>query len=273
MPAVFVSGSFDDLRPRDIRLLEEAAGFGTVHAGLWTEGLAVAREGRPPRFPFDERLYLLQALRHVASVTAVSDVPPSGWPPTGLAHRRDSWVAEEGRDSEEIRAWCAARGVEVRVFGPAALEVVPSAPPLTVEERSGHPRVLVTGCFDWFHSGHVRFFEEASAFGDLYVGVGSDANVRRLKGQGHPLLPEAMRAYMVRSARAVKQAFVSSGLGWMDAEPEVETVQPRFYVVNEDGDRPEKREFCRKRGIEYVVLSRRPKPGLPARSSTALRSG
>jgi len=57
----------------------------------------------------------------------------------------------------------------------------------------------------------------------------------------------------------------------MDAEPEIEVIEPRFYVVNEDGDHPEKREFCRRARIEYVVLSRRPKPGLPARDSTALR--
>jgi hypothetical protein len=43
------------------------------------------------------------------------------------------------------------------------------------------------------------------------------------------------------------------------------------YVVNEDGDQPEKREFCRAHGLEYVVLERRPHPGLPRRTSTDLR--
>jgi hypothetical protein len=41
--------------------------------------------------------------------------------------------------------------------------------------------------------------------------------------------------------------------------------------VNEDGDKPEKRAFCRERGIEYRVLRREPKQGLPARQSTILR--
>ncbi len=57
----------------------------------------------------------------------------------------------------------------------------------------------------------------------------------------------------------------------MDAEPEIERIQPDCYVVNEDGDKPEKRAFCRERGIEYVVLQRKPKEGLPARQSTELR--
>jgi cytidyltransferase-like protein len=55
---------------------------------------------------------------------------------------------------------------------------------------SSNKKVLVTGCYDWFHSGHVRFFEETCELGDLYVVVGSDENVHFLKGEGHPLLPE-----------------------------------------------------------------------------------
>jgi hypothetical protein len=60
-------------------------------------------------------------------------------------------------------------------------------------------------------------------------------------------------------------------MGWMDAEPEIARIEPDLYVVNEDGDKPEKREFCQKRGIEYVVLKRIPKEGLARRSSTDLR--
>jgi len=42
-------------------------------------------------------------------------------------------------------------------------------------------------------------------------------------------------------------------------------------VVNEDGDEPEKRDYCAAHDIEYVVLKREPKPGLPRRESTHLR--
>ncbi len=41
--------------------------------------------------------------------------------------------------------------------------------------------------------------------------------------------------------------------------------------VIEDGDVPEKREFCRVHGIDYLVLKREPAPGLTRRSSTDLR--
>ena len=136
---------------------------------------------------------------------------------------------------------------------------------------TGLKKVLVTGCYDWLHSGHVRFFEEASAYGDLYVVVGNDANVRNLKGEGHPLYPQDLRRYMAGSIRYVHQALITSGWGWMDAEPEIERLRPDFYLVNEDGDVPEKRAFCAQRGLEYVVLKRLPRPGLQRRSSTDLR--
>jgi glycerol-3-phosphate cytidylyltransferase-like family protein len=103
------------------------------------------------------------------------------------------------------------------------------------------------------------------------VVVGHDQNLRLLKGEGHPLFSEDERIYMVQSIRFVNQALISTGHGWMDAEPEIEKIKPDIYAVNEDGDVPEKREFCREHGLKYVILRRKPKPGLKARQSTTLR--
>jgi cytidyltransferase-like protein len=136
---------------------------------------------------------------------------------------------------------------------------------------SGKKKVIVTGCYDWFHSGHVRFFEEVAELGELYVVVGHDANIKLLKGEGHPLYSQDQRRYMVGSIRHVHQALVSTGDGWLDAEPEIERIRPDVYAVNEDGDRPEKRQYCEARGMEYRVLKRLPKEGLPNRQSTDLR--
>ena len=131
--------------------------------------------------------------------------------------------------------------------------------------------MIVTGCYDWLHSGHVRFFEEVSGLGDLFVVVGSDANVRLLKGAGHPLVSQDERRYMVQAVRFVHTALISTGKGWMDAEPEIELIRPDIYVVNDDGDKPEKRLFCAEHGLQYVVLKRLPRLGLPRRESTVLR--
>jgi cytidyltransferase-like protein len=132
-------------------------------------------------------------------------------------------------------------------------------------------KVIVTGCYDWLHTGHVRFFEEVSEFGDVYAVVGNDANVAALKGPGHPQFPEDERRFVVGSLKFVKQALIATGSGWLDAEPEIQQIKPDIYAVNEDGDKPQKREYCEAHGIQYLVLKRLPKPGLPKRSSTDLR--
>ena len=131
--------------------------------------------------------------------------------------------------------------------------------------------MVVTGCYDWLHTGHLRFFEEASAYGELNVVIGSDANVRLLKGEGHPLFSEFERSYVVGAFRSVTRCLVSSGTGWLDAEPEISALGAERYIVNEDGDKPEKRRYCEAKGLEYIVLKRMPKEGLPRRSSTEFR--
>jgi cytidyltransferase-like protein len=155
------------------------------------------------------------------------------------------------------------------VFTADDLKGFPEIPP--TPSPAGRKKVIVTGCYDWFHSGHVRFYEEVSAHGDLYVIIGHDANIRQLKGEGYPLLPEAERRYVVGSIKYVKQALISTGNGWLDAEPEILRLKPDIYAVNEDGDKGGKREYCEKHGIEYLVLKRTPAPGLPKRTSTDLR--
>ncbi len=270
MGRVFVSAPFDDLRSHGIRFLEEASRLGAVHAYVWPDSAVRDETGRPPKFPQEERLYLVRALRWVAS-GSISTGPAAGGGPPQETVDKGLWAIDEENDGERQRSLAATQGVRCRVISSAQIAGFP--PGDLPRRKSGTPAgsAVVTGCFDWLHSGHVRFFEEVSSLGRLYVVVGSDANVRLLKGEGHPLFPQAQRRYMAGSIRFVTGAFVSTGSGWMDAEPEIRALRPDIYVVNDDGDKPEKRDFCRDSGIRYVVLTRTPKPGLPARTSTDLR--
>lgn len=131
-------------------------------------------------------------------------------------------------------------------------------------------KVFVSGCFDLLHSGHIAFFQQAARYGDLYVALGSDATVFGLKGR-LPIASEQERLYMVRAVRYVTEAFISRGSGLLDFAAELRDLQPDIFVVNADGNVPEKQALCAELGIEYLVLERLPHLGLPARSTTALR--
>ena len=131
-------------------------------------------------------------------------------------------------------------------------------------------KVFVSGCYDMLHSGHVAFFEEASTYGDLYVGIGSDKTIFELKNR-KTINPENERLYMVKALRCVKDAWINSGSGIMDFTKEVEALKPDIFFVNTDGFTHEKQEFCDRHGIKLVVSQRLPHGTLPVRSTTALR--
>ena len=131
-------------------------------------------------------------------------------------------------------------------------------------------KVFVSGCYDMLHSGHVAFFKEAASYGDLYVGIGSDATIRELKDR-KTINTEQERLYMVKAIRHVTDAFINSGSGIMDFEEDVKRLKPDIFFVNSDGYTPGKKRFCEENGIELVVSTRIPEAGLPTRSTTALR--
>lgn len=133
-------------------------------------------------------------------------------------------------------------------------------------------KVFVSGCYDMLHSGHVAFFKEASRYGDLYVGIGSDRTIEELKHR-KTVYSEKERLYMVKAIRYVTDAYINPGAGMMDFVETVDRVKPDVFVVNSDGGSDTKRRFCEERGIEYVVLERVPDAGLEARSTTSLRQG
>jgi len=268
---VVVTGSFDNFRSEHVRLLQEASKLGELHVFAWPDETVRAWEGHPPVFPQEERLYLLGADRYVSTASLTAGQVDRDSIPQADSIKPDILVVDECGDSPRKLAYCRQRGVEYRVLKKDDLRGFPVLPPAPPIEPTARKRVIVTGCFDWFHSGHVRFFEEVAELGYLYVVVGHDANIKLLKGEGHPMFSQDERCYMVQSVRFVKRALISSGHGWMDAEPEIAIVKPDIYAVNEDGDVPEKRAFCKEHGIEYAVLKRIPKAGLPKRQSTALR--
>ncbi len=131
-------------------------------------------------------------------------------------------------------------------------------------------KVLVSGCYDLLHGGHITFFKTAAAYGDLYVSLGSDENIKMLKGK-RPVFSEDERMYIVRSIRYVHDAFIATGTGSLDFMPELKRIGPDIFIVNTDGHTPEKEKLCNELGIEYLILDRLPEPGLPPRSSSGTK--
>jgi phosphoheptose isomerase len=92
--------------------------------------------------------------------------------------------------------------------------------------------VWTNGCFDLLHAGHVRSLDAARLLGDvLVVGLNSDESVRRLKGEGRPIMPAEDRAEVLAALRVVDHVVVYS-----EDTPEaaLERLQPDIHAKGAD---------------------------------------
>jgi D-glycero-beta-D-manno-heptose 1-phosphate adenylyltransferase len=90
---------------------------------------------------------------------------------------------------------------------------------------AGGAVVLANGCFDVLHVGHVRYLKGASALGAvLVVAVNGDGAVRRLKGEGRPMMPDFERAEIVAAIEGVDFVTVF----------ETDTVEPVLRALRPD---------------------------------------
>ena len=83
--------------------------------------------------------------------------------------------------------------------------------------------VLVSGCFDLIHGGHIAFFKEASSFGKLIVCLGSDKNIKMLKHH-ETLFNQDERLYVVKNINGVHDAVIASGSGMLHSDQVTTTV-------------------------------------------------
>lgn len=75
---------------------------------------------------------------------------------------------------------------------------------LQMERAKGRKVVFTNGCFDLLHVGHIQYLQQARMLGDiLVVGLNSDSSVRRLKGEGRPLIQETQRGLLLGALACV----------------------------------------------------------------------
>ena len=123
-----------------------------------------------------------------------------------------------------------------------------------IDRQNGGVIVLANGCFDFFHVGHIRYLAEAKALGDfLIVGINSDDQVRKLKGENRPLIPERERAEIISALRFVDYVTVFP-------EPTVEelirALRPDFHAKGTDYtvDTVPEREIVREYGGKVAIV-------------------
>lgn len=123
--------------------------------------------------------------------------------------------------------------------------------------------VLVGGCFDLLHYGHVTFLKKAKELGDwLVVALESDENVRKLKGDSRPIHTQPQRKEMLKALAFVDEVIALPPMKTdEDYAKLVADIQPSVIAITEGDSLLEKKQkHAQSVGAQLVVIPKVPTP-------------
>jgi rfaE bifunctional protein nucleotidyltransferase chain/domain len=124
----------------------------------------------------------------------------------------------------------------------------------TLVRAKGKRLILANGCFDLLHVGHIRYLAGAKALGgELLVAVNSDTQVRNLKGDGRPAMPQAERAEIVAALRFVDAVTIFDE---STVEEIIRIVRPDFHAKGTDytSETVPERDIVREFGGQVAIV-------------------
>lgn len=130
-------------------------------------------------------------------------------------------------------------------------------------------RVLVGGCFDVLHVGHIHFLTHAKKLGDiLIVALESDENVKMRKGSSRPIHTQEQRKGMLEALLVVNEVICLPTMKHDSAYQElVLHINPDIIAVTE-GDPYTVHKKKQAKSIQAVVVEI-PKIHTPSTSQLA----
>ncbi|MFH1598629.1 MAG: adenylyltransferase/cytidyltransferase family protein [Patescibacteria group bacterium] len=92
------------------------------------------------------------------------------------------------------------------------------------------PRVIVFGTFDVLHQGHHNFFRQAKKYGELFVVIARDRNVKKIKGQ-KPTFSEKTRRNSVAKLKNAEAVYLGN---LSDPYKIIEKIKPDVIALGYD---------------------------------------
>ncbi|MDO8451588.1 MAG: adenylyltransferase/cytidyltransferase family protein [bacterium] len=119
--------------------------------------------------------------------------------------------------------------------------------------------VLVGGCFDLLHYGHIVFLQKAKALGNyLVVALESDENVKHMKGDARPIHTQAQRREMIEALSVVDEVISLQPLRTdQEYEALVQKIHPVIIAITMgDPHAEKKRAHAAKIGADVVIINK-----------------
>ncbi len=103
-----------------------------------------------------------------------------------------------------------------------------------IKQLKNQEIVLVGGCFDILHLGHIRFLKEAKKYGTVLVALESDETLKHHKGHLRPIHKQTERAEVLANLETVDYIILLPHLSTHeDYFNLVRTISPNFIVATE----------------------------------------
>ena len=92
--------------------------------------------------------------------------------------------------------------------------------------------VFLNGCFDILHLGHIKLFEFAHEYGNVFVGLNSDRSIKKLnKGDDRPIFNEQYRKEMLLAIKYIYDVIIFD-----ESTPEklISRLNPNIIIIGYD---------------------------------------
>lgn len=120
-------------------------------------------------------------------------------------------------------------------------------------------KVLVGGCFDVIHIGHVKFLKKAKSFGDnLIILLESDENIKRLKGNSRPFHNQKERKEILESLKFVDKVIVLPNIVNHESYNKIiKKIKPEVIAITEgDSIKDKKLAQAKSVGAELKIIKK-----------------
>lgn len=128
-----------------------------------------------------------------------------------------------------------------------------------INDFMGNSKIFCMGCFDLLHPGHIAFLNECKKYGGkLIVGIGSDKNIKKLKGKDRPLIKEKLRKYMLENISCVDKVIINKDKlikNEIDYKKNILKEKPFLFIIPSDNKNLDVNiNFCKQNKIQYKII-------------------
>lgn len=119
--------------------------------------------------------------------------------------------------------------------------------------------ILVGGCFDILHDGHIKFLDESKKNADaLILLLESDENIKKIKGNNRPINSQKNRSIVLSSLEYIYGIILLEGVTKSeDYDKLIVQIKPDFIAITKgDKNISQREKQCKKVNAKLIQIEK-----------------